>query len=153
MKKRILLGATVLVGMIATSVVHADDLALLYKGPPAPVVTPTWSWTGLYVGGYVGVGWGRNDWSNFDVLGHPVASVSFGSYNVDSFLAGGKIGSNWQSSRLVFGVEADASAFDAKGSGPCSDCSSKTIGTVTGRVGVTIDHTLFYLKGGGAWMQ
>jgi outer membrane immunogenic protein len=133
-------------GGMAITAAEADDWTLLYKAPPVPAGAPAWSWTGLYVGGYVGAARDRTDWTNFKAPG-----AAFGDAN--SFLLGGKIGSNWQSGRFVVGVEADASAFDPKGMSPCPGCASKSIETMTGRVGVTVDHTLFYLKGGSAWMQ
>jgi outer membrane immunogenic protein len=149
----------------ARSVAAANPM--FYKAPPAQV-----SWTGFYAGGHVGAGWGDKWWDStgHDPFGTPLfvqdIGQNLGTTSVDGFLGGGQIGFNYQTGRLVLGVEADASATGLKGKLPCAvisaefdlanlftTCSSKIdwIGTVVGRVGVTVDRALVYAGGGGAW--
>jgi outer membrane immunogenic protein len=148
----------------------------LVAGSPAGAADklPSWSWTGFYIGGHLGAGWGDKWWDSTGQgpFGLPVApqdiGQNFGTTSVDGFLGGGQIGFNYQTGRLVWGVEADASRTDMKGKFDCpaisggiflsptfSTCSSKIdwIGTVVGRVGVTVDRALVYAGGGAAWAR
>jgi outer membrane immunogenic protein len=165
---------TALAAVMLASAAQAADLprkAPVYKAPP---VAAPFSWTGFYIGGHVGYGWGKKEWSDFFDPLNPIVSSSGpdASYDTDGFLAGGQIGYNWQTGNIVFGVEADASWTDIKGSGGndpattlgpsgtgCLDqldpCTTKiqALGTITGRLGVAVDRTLFYAKGGAAWVR
>jgi outer membrane immunogenic protein len=136
-------------GITSAGCAQAADIAPLNAPPPA--VASTQSWAGFYLGGHFGWGQSQATWSGLDALGNPAAFASSGS----GALAGGQFGHNWQSGRFVFGVEADASAFDIKRGGPCQQpqCGGKAIESFTGRAGIVVDHTLFYLKGGAASMQ
>jgi len=136
-------------GMMSAGCAQAADVAPLNAPPPAAASTQ--SWAGFYLGGHFGWGQAQAKWSGLDTLGNPASST----WSSSGALAGGQIGHNWQSGRFVFGVEADASAFDMKRGGPCAQpqCSGKAMETFTGRAGVVVDHTLFYLKGGAASMQ
>jgi outer membrane immunogenic protein len=158
-----------------TGVANAADLPRKMPVKAVPVAVP-FSWTGFYVGAHGGGGWGNNDWQDFvDPLNPTNATPGpDASYNMSGALAGGQIGYNWQTGWTVFGIEADASWADIKGSGnnapqvfagfpsggvptcmqmQADGCSSKieALGTITGRVGAAFDHTLLYVKGGAAW--
>ena len=111
----------------------------------APVYAAPFNWTGFYIGAHVGAGWSTKEWSEVGVV--------FANYNLNGFLGGGQIGYNWQSGWAVFGVEADASATDIRGSFSDFGISSKidALGTITARFGGAVDHALVYVKGGGAW--
>jgi len=161
--------------VVFTSGAHAADLPRKYVKAPVPVAAP-FSWTGFYIGAHGGGGWGQNNWQDFIDPINP-ANVTPGpdaNYKVSGAMAGGQIGYNWQTGWTVFGIEADASWADIKGSGnnapqivagvpsggvptcmqqQASGCSSKVeaLGTITGRVGAAFDHTLLYMKGGAAW--
>ena len=123
-----------------------------YRAPP-PVV---WSWTGFYVGGHLGVGWGHKNWSD------PFPGAIFGDrVNVSGAVAGGQIGFNYQVGAFVWGLEADAAWARLEGSNTCFagvggfNCTAnvKSLGTVAGRLGYAIDRTLLYVKGGAAWVN
>jgi len=156
--KRSSVAGAVLTSIFAGSAIAADLPA------KAPVYAAPFSWTGFYVGAHVGWGWGTGKWSNdcmLDALG--ACRIEKGpepasSYSLNGFLGGGQIGYNWQSGWAVFGVEADASGTDIKGSGDCirgRQCISKidALGTITGRFGGAVDHALVYVKGGSAWAR
>jgi outer membrane immunogenic protein len=167
---------TALAVVMLASAAQAADLprkAPVYKAPPVAVA---FSWTGFYIGGHVGYGWGKTKLNNwFD----PISGFTYpgpdASYDTDGFLAGGQVGYNWQTGNIVLGIEADASWTDIKGSGSndplfagfptpagvrsCLDfegsCETKVqaLGTITGRLGIAADRALFYAKGGAAWMN
>jgi outer membrane immunogenic protein len=160
--KKLLLGMTAVAAYVLASAAQAADLPS--RNAPPPVVAPPFSWTGFYVGLHVASGWGTKEWSdgrefNISNLATTITSVPgpLGSYNINGFLGGGQIGYNLQVGWAVFGIEADASWADIKGSGICFplQCSTKidTFGTITGRFGVAIDRALLYVKGGGAWVR
>jgi len=154
MKTAILFGVTMLV--VGTSAVKAYDLTTPYTGSATRVGTPEWTWNGFYVAPFSGVGWSKNVWNNFDALGHSFTSGAFGTYSAESFSSGSKIGSSWQFGRFSFGAEAGTGTFGGLGgigSGLCFECGSKTINTVTGRAGVAIGNTQFYLEGSRGWAR
>jgi outer membrane immunogenic protein len=139
---------------------------------PPPVVA-TWSWTGFYIGGHVGAGFGNKWWNSTGqspFVALPVAPQevghNFGTTSVDGFLGGAQVGFNYQSGALVWGVEGDWSWTAMKGQFTCpeigaaagppfafSTCSSKIewMATLVGRIGVTVDRALVYVGGGAAW--
>jgi len=139
------------------------DMPVYLKAPP-----PVWSWTGFYLGGNVGYGWGKSDTtvSFFDPSGNLLSS-SNGAIGMDGVIGGGQIGYNWQNRNWVWGLETDLQASGQKGSGTfvCGlACGivpgvSETInqkldwfGTVRGRLGYTVTPTvLLYGTGGLAY--
>jgi len=126
----------------------------LYRAPPAPV-----TWTGFYVGGDVGAGFGRANWSD------PFGPTSIGDQDfVGGAVAGGQVGANYQTGVVVYGVEAAGSWADLNGTASCfagnpnqgingQDCGARVsaLAFVTGRIGYANDRTLYYAKAGPAW--
>ncbi|MGL3104417.1 outer membrane beta-barrel protein [Bradyrhizobium sp. BR 1432] len=125
--------------------------------PPA-----VWNWSGAYIGGHVGGGYGRTSFSN------PYGpSIYGGAVDLPSFVAGGQIGYNWQTNSWVFGIELDASGAVSEGTNTClapsgfvvsANCKAgpSLFATGTGRVGYAfgaLGHTLAYLKAGVAWQN
>lgn len=162
-----LLAATAL-GLGLVQAASAADLPM----KAAPMVVPApFTWTGFYVGGHVGSGWGTTEstLNSLTVGGVPfipspgVAAVPGVSASRNGFIGGVQAGYNWQTaSPLVLGIEGDFSWSDVKGTAPCvagifplTQCSAKDkwIADITGRVGVTVDHALLYVKGGVAWQN
>jgi len=70
--KRIVL-ATALVALGSASALAADLGARSYTKAPAPA--PVSNWSGLYIGGNLGYGWGNNS-TDLAFLPTPVASAS-----------------------------------------------------------------------------
>jgi outer membrane immunogenic protein len=145
--------------------------------PPAP-----YSWTGLYVGGHGGAGWARKAWAGeaFDdpcqFEFEPLCSTDLGSHNAIGPLGGGQIGFNWQGGPLVFGIEGQYSLAALKGNHTNTKAGTLTAGDATAsitlnsqlsseitdlasiaaRVGVAggaSGGTLFYVKGGAAYVK
>jgi len=126
---------------------------LPYKAGPQYEPVPAFSWTGLYAGGHIGFGSGR------DRLSDPTAPGS-ASITTKGFLGGGQIGYNLQAGTWVFGIEADISGSDIDGTaiipdgaGSASSGTSKIRWTslVTGRIGYALGPWLPYVKGGVAF--
>lgn len=128
----------------------------------APVLAPTYNWSGFYIGGEVGYGWG--DSFQCALCGTP-AGIATNRYNIGGVLGGGTAGYNWQlNSNWVIGVETDFSFANIKGGAPsnadygCDNglvnaCNTSVdwFGTVRGRVGYTVNNALFYGTGGWAY--
>ena len=158
MNHRLIIGALAALPMLAASLsAQAADMPLYKAPPPAPV---PFSWTGFYIGAHVGGGWGTREF-DFNDLTAVAPFLWTSAIPVNGPLAGGQIGANWQAGWAVLGVEADGSWANLQGKGICNtttfflNCAAKTDGlaTVTGRLGVDLDRTLVYVKGGGAWMH
>jgi outer membrane immunogenic protein len=134
------------------SVASAADLPT--KGPyyKAPVAAPAFSWTGFYIGGDVGYGWGTSDGTLTNSAGtFPVP------YNADpnGIIGGGFLGYNYQINQFVVGVEADWQAADLTGSASSAGYTMSTrvndYGSLRGRLGYAMDRWLVFATGGWAW--
>jgi outer membrane immunogenic protein len=78
-------------------------------------VQAAWDWTGFYLGGHAGYGWGRDPRSDAIFGEKGVGALEPG---VDSrgFVAGFQAGANWQTGAWVSGLEIDLSGTGIKGS-------------------------------------
>jgi outer membrane immunogenic protein len=134
--KKLLLGTAAAVILATTLPASAADLAARpYTKAPAYTPAPIYNWTGFYIGGHVGGAFRGN---NANVLGGSSDGV---------FLGGGQIGYDTQfASSWVFGIEANYSALDTRGS-----FANRGLGSVTGRLGYSWGQSLLYAKGGYAW--
>ena len=93
--KKVLLAGITGAALVAGAPTHAADLGRRpppYKAPP-PVVAPVpiFTWTGCYIGGHIGGGWGRKTASAPELL--PGVSVPG---HTSGFLGGGQVGCNYQ---------------------------------------------------------
>jgi outer membrane immunogenic protein len=106
------------------------------KYPPVNVA-PVFNWSGFYVGGHVGYGFG-------DVVGA----------DIDGFTGGAQLGYNWQFSRnIVFGIEADITGTDINGLPGGFPYHVDYLGTARARVGYAWDRTMIYGTGGFAFTK
>lgn len=102
-------------------------------------------WTGLYAGVNVGGAWGQSDWS------------AGNCFDVSGAMLGGTLGYNFQTSRIVYGLEADLSWANIQGNTTASVCSngcetqSTWLGTARARVGYSFNRILAYVTGGAAF--
>jgi len=156
----VLLGTTSL--MAFADVGFAADMAprIVNKAPVVAAVA-AYSWTGCYIGGHVGGGWGHKDLS--DGINFPL--VSDFRDDIDGFLGGVQSGCDYQFDRnWVIGIEGQVSWSDIKGSFSADPFFSvkgfnavtfaartDLITSVTGRLGYTVDSWMIYGKGGVAW--
>jgi opacity protein-like surface antigen len=88
--------------------------AMPVKARPA---VAAWDWTGFYLGGHAGYGWGRDPRSDA-VFGEKALEAGAPLAGVDSrgFVAGFQAGANWQTGAWVSGLEIDLSGTGIKGS-------------------------------------
>jgi len=167
MKKFLIAASLVLIPIQS----FAADLPLKAR----PVPTAVYNWTGWYVGGNLGGGWGRNDMvsttpndfvtatSFFDTAGPGPAPPM--RLNPQGIVGGVQVGYNWQLQRnWLVGIEADFDGSGVKGSsnafvGPqfftgtySFDTHLNWFGTVRGRVGfLPSSNLLIYGTGGFAY--
>jgi len=144
----VLLTAVAAIGF--ASVASAADMAI--KAPIMPVL---YNWTGAYVG--VAGGWtgSSQDWTS-------TAAVTTGNFTGSGGLFGATLGYNYQSTNFVAGVEGDASWANIRATdnstGGCSaafPCTASTnfLATARGRLGLAANRWLFYVTGGGAFVN
>jgi outer membrane immunogenic protein len=150
-----------LAGVFSLGVVQMASAAdMPVKAVRTPIAAPVYNWTGFYVGGVVGYGWGKGQ--------HCDASPSAFCDPVTDpkgWNAGVTLGYNWQlANNIVLGVEGDWSWADMKatanttatfGCGVGSACTTKikSFETLRGRVGYAFDRFLPYVTAGAAWTQ
>src|SRR5262245_7911864 len=147
----------------SASVASAADLPR--KAPAMLPAPPPFSWTGFYIGGHGGAGWGTNETSFNSICPTggtciPLFGNAFAQTQINGWLAGGTVGYNWQVNPwFVVGIEGDFTWTDIKGTSPCTfegiaqSCSTRVKWTadLTGRVGFAVDRALLYVKGGVVW--
>ncbi|MGY2902641.1 outer membrane protein [Bradyrhizobium sp. URHC0002] len=150
----------------------AADMAMRTKAPPI-VVDPSYNWSGFYIGGNVGYGWGDAD-TSFNPLPSAAAFVNLAPTTLapdpQGVVGGVQAGYNWQAGKFVFGLEADIQASDIHGNALVTPiiqnsgapfpgagflAASQRIdwfGTVRARAGFTpVDRLLLYVTGGLAY--
>ena len=162
---RKMLGMAIVLAAMPIADVHAADL--LVKAPPIPNVS--YNWSGLYIGGFAGYGWGRRDVTN--VNGNaPFPAGTVRNLNANGGLGGVQVGFNYEfPSSWLIGIEADFAwshiagtnaqfssvpgflAGERKARLSTEHFDMNSITTVTGRVGHAFNNWLLYAKGGGAW--
>jgi outer membrane immunogenic protein len=166
--KRIVLAAA-FVALGSASALAADLPPRSYA--KAPAMAPVTNWSGLYIGGNFGYGWGNGN-TAFSFL--PDDPAVFDNTTLDTkskgATGGAQIGYNWQMGAIVTGLEADIQGSGIEGSAkrsPFFDRDSNSFipgsflsteqklswfGTVRGRLGVTVTpDLLLYATGGLAY--
>ncbi len=155
MKKKIALATLALSALLAAPAMAADLSRPVYKAPPPP--PPVYfSWTGCYVGGNVGGLWVHREFTD-RLVGDPFVGQTFTSTS-SSVIGGGQGGCNYQfNGGWVVGIQAD---YDWAGNDDGNNTfflnergtfRTKSLASVTGRIGYAWDRFLGYVKGGGAW--
>lgn len=158
---------TLLAALLASAALIAPaaaaDLPRAYPAPVVAVPVAYYNWTGFYVGGFVGGAFG-GDVRTSDLNGYN--AIGSWSYDLENkFIFGGQLGYNWQASGspFVWGVELEVGSLNQRGNGfdpisPGLDTRSFTEGAnwyalLAARAGYAVDRTLFYVKGGVAYMD
>ena len=124
------------VGLVSAGIAYAADMPIGVPVRPA-MVSPVFSWTGFYVGGNVGYGWGDTD------------GVLLPSSSMDGVFGGLQGGFNYQfpATGFVIGIEADYQWADIS----TNFVKIDRFGTVRGRVGYAWDRFMIYGTGGWAF--
>jgi opacity protein-like surface antigen len=136
----------------------ADLGAPNYTKAPAYVPSPTYNWTGAYVGANLGGTWTNDDNSGTALIGAPATTLS----GPQGILGGIQFGYNYQfQPSWLLGIEGDLSWTSANASSGFAGLG--TIGTftnsqnwydtLTGRLGYVQNNWLFFVKGGAAWLN
>jgi outer membrane immunogenic protein len=145
------------------------------KAAPAPLVA-VYNWTGFYIGADVGGAWTHGD--AYTSFVQPAGGgVGFGAFNQTStlnssgFIGGLYAGYNWQTSNMVFGLEADISGLaNSNVSATAPNIafpggallaggfnfsrSQDWLSTIRGRIGYLVTPSaLLYVAGGVAFGQ
>jgi len=169
MKKAIL--CCFVFAIIAGSARAADLQAPVLKAAPLAV----YDWSGIYVGANAGYARSNKCWTAFVALG----PRDEGCHEPKGFMGGAQAGFNWQAGHWLLGVEGEYSAANLRGDhssafsmsnsvgvnqdgfavqndNPRLRAQVRDIGTIAARIGLTsdaLDRTLFYVKGGAAWVH
>jgi len=158
MKRRCFLTLTTVLATsgLALPVMAAD---LSTKAPIMPAVSPTYNWTGAYLGLNGGGAWGSQDPLNIITDRFDPFSV-----NMSGGMFGGTVGAQVQVARIVLGVEADLDWASVTGSGIVAPSTLGTslgslismstkidaVSTARFRAGFAANNWLFYATGGAA---
>lgn len=138
MSRMRILGASLAALTLGTGVAGAADI---YAAPPPPQVVynpaPAFTWTGGYLGGVLGYGWGS-------------ANVKSGpKFDADGVTGGVYGGYNFQpSGNFVFGFETDILASGMSGKKGGVRVDNDWNGTIRARAGFAVDRFLVYGTGG-----
>ena len=123
-------------GFLSILPASAADIAPVYKAPPP--AAPVANWTGFYLGGNLGYGWGNHEMTETVTAGPnllivPPGSTLYGgaqSFDIDprGFNGGIQAGYNWQFNQSwVWGIEADIQATNMKRTADCArSCNTNT---------------------------
>ena len=179
MIRKVLLSTVAIVAISGTA--FAADLPSrrappVYVPPPVPVFT----WTGFYIGGDIGYGFGKDTATSVGAGGGGAVTYLVGKH--DGVIGGGHIGYNFSTQSLlggaangiagipfvggfggaggVIGVEGDITGSNYRGAvifpgapGLRESTQQDVAGSVRGRVGIAVDRALFFATGGVAFAQ
>jgi outer membrane immunogenic protein len=146
---RKLLTTTALVCFAGSAALAADlpyrKEAPVYTPPPPPAFT----WSGVYIGGQVGYGWGTSN-----VYDQSTGNAASG-LSQSGVVGGAHIGYNYQVSQFVFGLEGDVNGSSESNTQYYSTGSygvrENVDASIRGRIGYAFDRVLIYATGGGAY--
>src|SRR5262245_65042328 len=96
-----LLASSAIAALITAAPASAADLP--GRSRPMPAAAPAFSWTGLYMGGSVGVAMHHNRYVDVDEW-YQCTGCDYSATSVAA-LFGAQAGYNWQVSNLVIGIE------------------------------------------------
>jgi len=139
LRKRILAASLIaLAGNIGGAA--AADIGAYTPTPEAPPYTGNqgFTWTGPYVGGMIGYGWGSSKRAGTTA-------------HADGVTGGAYAGYNFSVSNFLLGIEGDITASGMEGKNGAFTVSNPWDGTLRARAGFTMDRVLFYGTGGLAF--
>jgi len=138
------------------SAVMAADMPTPEQAPMA-MATPTYDWSGLYLGGQFGFGSSQSNTSTISFYNTPptvaVTLPGFG-FGGSGMLGGIEAGYNWQAGHMLFGLEGDVSAANINGSYTDSvnnftiDSNISWLSTARVRIGLPFGRFLLFGSAG-----
>ncbi|QPC43906.1 porin family protein [Kaustia mangrovi] len=149
--KSLALGSVAAAALVSASMMsNKAEAADLYVAPPPPP-PPVMTWTGPYIGGFVGGG-AHNATPKAEFDGDDIKLDGVGG---DGFMFGGFVGYNFQvSPQFVLGIQGDINVpdFDTKLSGSIpidAKFDNDIVWSVSARAGwLPSDNTMLYVIGG-----
>src|SRR5262245_61313794 len=151
------------IGLIAAATIGTTGIALSADLPAkapayAPPVAAPYNWTGSYIGGNIGYGWGSDpiELTSFAFFPEGTGPLSLAD-NPRGVIGGIQYGTNWQFNRFVLGWDSDFSFSNIKASqtvfsGPTTTSAEQKLdwlSTTRGRVGYLIFESLLLYGTGG----
>lgn len=157
------MGCVVAASLAATAASAADLPAPAPAAPPPAYHPPVYDWSGIYLGGHFGGAW-MNDTVQATATPQLFPVGTSTKVAPMGVLGGAQAGVNIEFAPVVIGFEGTWTATTLSGSNsvispistPISQRSTDAapwLATATGRIGYAANDLLFYVKGGGAWMQ
>lgn len=163
-----LLSSVAVGGLLAAAPALADGGPAPRRAAPPPA--PVHSWTGLYIGGYVGAAmsdvtvWDMDNFNAGTGGLNPNRFQNSGG-NTPDFMGGLTIGYNFQVHSLVLGVEGEIGGMDVNRStqyppfqgvanrigDSVAGVSMGFYGAITGRLGITLGDPKLLLYGKAGW--
>ncbi|MBV2142275.1 porin family protein [Falsochrobactrum sp. TDYN1] len=149
MKIKALLLASTVALLAATGAKAAD--AIIQEEPAPVILPPAFSWEGAYIGGQIGYGWGKSEFSD---------GVDYLEVKPDGFLGGIYGGYNFDvGNNFILGIDADVTYNDLEdgysetdqGITTSLDSKLRWSGAVRARAGYAFDRFLPYIAGGVAF--
>jgi outer membrane immunogenic protein len=156
---KVVFSAIAAISVSSMGAAFAADLPV--KAPPAPPPMMT-NWSGCYVGGNVGGGFGSQTQYRTDQIGVGALAANYGSERDSAFIGGGQIGCDYQfSGNGLIGIQGQIDGGSINGSHVLPSFPTFTMhdkityfDTVTARVGwIFTPQVMGYLKGGVAWAR
>jgi outer membrane immunogenic protein len=154
--KKLLFATTCAVG-VSVAPAFAQNLS-----DPKGISSAPFTWTGCYVGGLAGYGFGQKGFADqtFTTGDFGLESPSSPSAHINGGLVGGQAGCDYQfASNWVIGAEAMAAWANIRGSSDpffggkaVFNAQTDWLASTTGRAGYAFDRWLVYGKGGVAWV-
>ena len=135
---------------MTTAASAADNLPARSYNPVYTQPAPVANWSGFYVGGHAGYGWGS---SNYDVVFAGFGTLANGSANASGAFGGIQAGYNWQNGKFVFGPEIQYTWSGVKASsnffGVPVSYRTPWSAAALAKVGYLIDPQFLLYAGGG----
>ena len=129
---------TAIAAILVLGATGAASAADIPRKAPAYYAPSYYDWTGFYIGANGGYGWVEDS-------------------GPKGVIGGGQLGYNWQTGRLVFGVEGDIQYTDMKQeetiAGITASAKVQSFATARGRLGYAFDRLLVYGTGGFAYTK
>ena len=158
--KKFWLVVAALAALAASPAMAADLGPAVFQQPPPPIIVPTMTWTGCYLGGSGGAGF--STWTFSNPTDNPTVPGDRGYLQTTDVVAGAQVGCDYQSGEFVFGFQGmgdwspslKGRFFDATTASFDISAQARWFATATGRIGVAATpQTLVYAKGGAAWVN
>jgi outer membrane immunogenic protein len=147
-------GALALTGSVAFAADYPTH------APPPVYLPPIFTWTGIYVGGQIGYGWGSYTFA--DPFDNAFGTTGLGG-SPSGVIGGAHVGYNYQVNQFVFGLEGTVDGTSVSntvqavfpiafgGSTLSAHTSSDIQGSIRGRAGIAWERALIYATGGVAF--